>query len=823
MIRLPSAHFAFAVAILAAAQAGCAGEGSSLIGAGGGTRVEIEEHLQSGMEMMRQGMDEAAEAEFRRCIALDPKDGRAHLQLGRLLSAQAFRARAAPRESAQELGLAVELLPRDLQARYELADTLRQPFMNLHDPERAVELYEGILKENPALAEIRLRYAIWLTKGDVRLSVQGKTGRVTKDSAWTMDAARHHLERVIDQVPVDGDLAAMAHAAMTVVLMRSGLWPELVRECDLTLERYQNIPLEKRAEVLWTKGQGLYRQGLYKEAIAVYRQEFDLLPGDRPCWDIFQCSLKMGGFPAGLPEKYRFPVRQEEAGQDLPRAPGFRDRARELGVDKFAGAGPASWGDYDGDGRLDLFVCGCDTFCSLYRNEGERFRDVTLAAGLDKVESGFGAPWGDFDGDGRPDLYIARNGWAGIAPDTLLRNKGDGSFEDVTGPSGIVEPGSGFHATWLDYNRDGWLDLFVSNGVTLDRNINHLYRNRGNGTFEDATAAAGLKEEVRMGTIGAAVGDFDGDGWPDLFINGRREANRLYRNRGDGTFEERGRSAGVEGNGRLNGFVALASDFDSDGDLDILSTSLAGWDSVLAGLRSDYRPVPDDDLPRLYRNEGGGRFIDVSDQAGFVYPLGVMAADAGDIDNDGYLDIYFGTGDPDARRLEPNYLYMNTGRGAFVDRSRSAGVWSLGKGHRVTFIDWDGDGDLEIYAQKGGFFHGDLWHSAFFINDSPKRNHYLAVDLLQDSPNRLAVGAAVTVEAGSLKIYQEETAGRGFGSSDPPTLHFGLGRNARIDRLLVRWPDGSAQEVPPPPVDRRILIRRGEKSWTDAPAPRSGR
>ena len=189
-----------------------------------------------------------------------------------------------------------------------------------------------------------------------------------------------HLEIVIDTVPADSDQAAIAHAMMATVLMRSGLWPESVRECDLVLDRHPDLPAEKRADVMWTKGQGLYRQGLYKDAIAVYRAQYDLIPSDRPLWDIHECSLKLGGFPADLPPKYRFPLRPEASGADLPPPPRFKDVAPQLGIDKYAGAGPASWGDYDGDGLYDLLVCGCDTFCSLFRNEGKKFRDVTLEA-----------------------------------------------------------------------------------------------------------------------------------------------------------------------------------------------------------------------------------------------------------------------------------------------------------------------------------------------------------------------------------------------------------------------------------------------------------
>jgi len=780
--------------------------------------MEVEEHYQRGMDLTRQMQDEGAVAEFRTCIKLDPTDARAYVQLGKILAARARRADKVPTEAAELLSKAVELDPKDIQARYELAEILKERFVNLYDPDRTIELYESILRDNPALTSVRQRYATWLAVGEIRMKGHGKD-RVTLDSAWTMDAARFQLEKVLDEVSPDGEEAAAAHLTLANVLMKSGLWPELVKETTLFLERYPTAPADRRAQAFGMKAQGLFRQRLFKEAIQVYREYYDLEPSDKPLWGIYQCTLGLGGIPADLPKKYRFPLRPEASGVDLPPPPKFRDIAPELGIDKFAGAGPAGWADYDGDGRYDLVACGMDTFCSLFHNEGSKFRDVTLEAGFGKVESGFGAAWGDYDGDGRPDLYIARNGWAGPLQDSLLHNKGDGTFEDVTKKAGIDEPGSGFHITWFDYNRDGWLDFYVSNGVTLDRNINHLYRNNGNGTFTNVTREAGLEEEQRAGTIGVAVGDYDQDGWPDLFVHGRMRPNRLYHNLGGGKFEEVARAAGVAGNGRQNGYVALFEDMDSDGDLDLITVSLALWDHVIAGYRADYVPIADDDLIKYFRNDGNGHFSDVSMQAGFVYPIGIMAANTADLDNDGYADLYFGTGNPDLRRQEPNVLYQNTGHGTFVDRSRSAGVWLQGKGHGITFVDWNGDGYLEIYAEKGGFYHGDLYHGSFFLNVTPHENHFLMIDLSQEGPNGLAVGAGVTVHSGGLKIYQEVTSGRGFGSSDPPTLHFGLGKNRTIDLLRVRWPDGSSQDYPAPPVDENIRIRKGDASWTAVKRP----
>jgi tetratricopeptide (TPR) repeat protein len=822
---------AVAALLLSAFAWGCSGGGgSSDLSPSGTARLSLEEHLQRGTDLMRQGQDEGAIAEFKQSIAIDPKDARPHLQLGRLLASKARREGNVPLDGVAELKEAVRLNPEDIQAAYELADIIKDRVIGVYDQNLTVQLFERILKANPALYDIRLRYATWLAVGEVRLTIPGQ-GRASRDSGWSMEMARSHLEKVLDQVPPDSEQAMAANFMLAHVMMKSGQWPELVRQADLILQRFPNIPSDRKWQITGMKGHGYLRQGMNREALATFEQEAELGGGNRALWDIHVAVEALGGweifepelatgYPKGFPEKYKLPLRPERYGGDLPPpGPRFKDIGKEMGIGRIAGAGPASWADYDQDGRWDLVACGCDTFCQLFRNLGTKFEDVTLAAGLERVDPGFGAVWGDYDGDGFPDLYIARDGWNGPGADALLHNRGNGTFEEVTAKAGIQEPGSGFNVVWFDYDKDGWLDLFVTNGVTLDPNINHLYRNRGDGTFENVTEKAGLLEEPRGGTIGVAVGDYDQDGWPDIFVHGRYRANKLYRNLGNGKFQDIAREAGVLGDRKQNGFMALAVDIDSDGDLDIVTSSLAVWDHVLAGYRSDYQTAPDDDQVRIYRNDGKMKFTDIGRDSGFIYPIGSMSANAGDLDNDGYPDLYFGTGNPDIRRLEPNILYMNNGRGYFVDRTRSAGVGVLGKGHGVTMIDWDGDGYLEIYAEVGGFYHGDLWRSYFFDYQGPKNNHWLEVELSQDGHNRQAVGASVTLRAGKLNPYQEVLNGRGFGSSDPPILHFGLGQNQKIEKLTVKWPDGTVAEIPPPPVDRKIRIHKGDSGWTPRPTP----
>ncbi|HEU5180272.1 MAG TPA: tetratricopeptide repeat protein, partial [Candidatus Polarisedimenticolia bacterium] len=363
-----------AVALLA----GCTGTSSSSITPKGGAQLEAQEHYQRGMELVRQGQDQGAEAEFRRTLDVDPEDPKALLQMGKILAARARQENKGPFEAVELLNRAVKEDPKDIQARFELAEILKERYIDIYDPDRTVELYESILKDNPSLAGVRLRYATWLAVGEVRLKAPHKEGRVTLDSAWTMDTARSHLERVLDEVPPDSDEAAAAHLTMANVLMKSGAWPELVRESELFLTRYPNAPQERIIQAMGMKAQGLFRQKLFKEAIAVYRQTYDLEPGEKPLWGIHMCTVGLGGEPKDLPAKYHYPLRPESTDPSLPPPPKFRDIAPELGIAKVAGAGPAGWADYDGDGRYDLVACGMDTFCSLFHNEGKKFRDVTL-------------------------------------------------------------------------------------------------------------------------------------------------------------------------------------------------------------------------------------------------------------------------------------------------------------------------------------------------------------------------------------------------------------------------------------------------------------
>ncbi len=771
--------------------------------------LEAREHLRRGIELARQGLHDGAVAEFRKSISLSPENPDTHYHMGRSLLNLAIRGRAPLQEAVTALEEALRIDPFRDYVRIQLAEVycLRRP--NHFDPNKATALFEELLDRHPSRYEVRLRYAACLMNSEIRVSRRADPSRVLQDSAWTLDLVRFHVEKAIDQAPVDSEDALTARSLLADVLFRGGEFEQARGIFRYLIGEFGERGLDM--ELAWsTIGHAYYREEKYLEAVEPLRKAVDVSPTLARKWDLKLAYDKLGGYPADLPAFYRFPQREEKPPPSGPPDLAFSDIAGSLRINRYAGAGPTGWADYNGDGRFDLLACGCDTFCNLYRAEGKGFVDATIEAKLTRLEPGFASVWADYDNDGDYDFYIARNGWNGPAPNSLLRNNGDGTFTDVAGAAGVDDGGSSFNATWLDYDRDGWLDLLISNGVYLDGSTNQLFRNEGDGSFSNVTARAGLSEDPFAGTIGIAVGDYDDDGWLDIFYHGRLKPNRLYRNNRDGTFVDVTGQARVGGPGRENGYIAFFADFDSDGDLDIFTGCLAKWEEVLAGYAPGYREGPQDDIPRLYRNNGDGTFDDVSIEMGFHYPLGIMAGGVADVDNDGYLDIYLGTGSPDMRRLEPNIFYHNRGGLGFEDMTRHAGLGGLGKGHGITFLDWDGDGDLEIYAEYGGFFHGDFWENAFYLNEKGNRNNWLSIRLEQLDLNRDAVGGRVTVRAGKLSQTQHVLAGSGFGSTDPPILHFGLGKLKKVDRVEIVWPDGTRQSLDSLPVNRASIIRKPE-------------
>jgi len=359
-------------------------------------------------------------------------------------------------------------------------------------------------------------------------------------------------------------------------------------------------------------------------------------------------------------------------------------------------------------------------------------------------------------------------------------------------------------AAWADYDNDGWVDLYVGH----ERTPSQLFRNKGDGTFEDVSSRAGVGHVAF--TKGVVWGDYDDDGFPDLYVSNYEADNFLYHNRGDGTFEEVAKRLGVE-QPRWS-FPTWFWDYDNDGRLDLFvaSYTFAGgeWVRPYLGL-----PRVGESM-KLYLNAGKGAFVDATVEAGLDRAVAAMGANFGDVDNDGFLDFYLGTGAPTYAAVMPNLLYRNRGGKSFVDVSTSSGTGHLQKGHGVSFVDLDNDGDQDLFATLGGAVPGDAYNSVLFANPG-NVNDWLSIKLVGVKTNRAAIGAKITVTLadGSIR-FREVSSGGSFGAS-PLTQHVGLGKGARIASVEVVWPASKTrQRFTSVAVNQFLEIKEGERTPT---------
>ena len=480
--------------------------------------------------------------------------------------------------------------------------------------------------------------------------------------------------------------------------------------------------------------------------------------------------------------------------------------------------------DYNGDGRPDIFFTNgaatpslektsAASWNRLYRNDGQmRFTDVTETAGVRGVGYAMGAAAADYDNDGHVDLFVA-----GVRRNQLLRNLGDGRFEDVTKPAGIASGEWAVGGGWFDYDNDGRLDLVIINYVQWSpetnrscgdqaRGIqiycdprvfqglpNRLYRNRGDGTFEDVSARAGLRAHVGKG-MSVAFADFDHDGRLDMFITNDTIPNFLFRNNGDGTFAETALIAGVSVTDSGRPISSMGTDFqdyDNDGWEDIQVTALAG-----------------ETFP-LFHNGGDGTFTEATQSSGLAsltVKLSGWCSIVADVDNDGRKDIFTANSHVNNRIGEfeaiafkqSNSLFSNDGAGRFHDATASSGLANAIAAHRgCGMADFNGDGRVDFVVLALGS-PAELWE-----NQSAPDRRWLIVHLVGTKSNRDGIGARVTVG----NQVRTMTTAMGYASSSHSGLHFGLGDATEIDRLDVAWPSGTRQTIEHVKTNQVIEVR----------------
>ncbi len=550
-------------------------------------------------------------------------------------------------------------------------------------------------------------------------------------------------------------------------------------------------------------------------AIPIYETILGLDPANLGTrWMLNVAHMMVGSYPDAVPAEWLIPPGVFESEHDVGR---FREVAGPAGVARIGHVGGAVLDDFDGDGLLDVMATSWQLRDPIrfHVNRGDgTFDDLTGRAGLEGLWGGGNLVQADYDNDGDLDAFVLRGGWLPDGqPNSLLRNRGDGTFEDVTHEAGLLEPVHPSQtAAWLDFDGDGDLDLYVGNETFEDvPHPTQLFENAGDGTFRDVAAEVGA---TVVGIVkGVAAGDYDNDGRPDLYVSRTRAPNVLLRNEGpapDGRwrFEDRTAEAGVAG--PQDAFPTWFFDFDNDGWLDIY---VAGYRTNFGDIAAEYLGLPHDSaLPRLYRNLGDGSFSDVTADVALDRIQFAMGSNFGDLDNDGWLDLYIGTGDAFFQALMPNRMFRNDRGTRFQDVTTSGGFGLIEKGHGVGFGDIDHDGDQDIFAAMGGAFEGDIARNVLFENPG-HGNRWLSLHLAGSASNRSAIGARVAVsfeEDGAQRVVHRMVSGGSSFGGNPLRLDVGLGRAVGPVHVRVEWPgSGRVDEIGGLAVDAAYRIVEG--------------
>jgi hypothetical protein len=522
-------------------------------------------------------------------------------------------------------------------------------------------------------------------------------------------------------------------------------------------------------------------------------------------WLLNVAHMVLGEHPNAVEPKYLIrldPFTKSEF--DIGR---FRDVGARVGLTRLNEAGATIMDDFDNDGLLDILFTSWDASVSvvLYKNAGDgTFTDVTEKAGLSGQLGGLGVVQADFDNDGHLDLFLPRGAWLehAIRP-SLLRNNGNGTFTDVTEKAGLAGALNSDTAQWADFDNDGRVDLFIA----CERQPVRLYRNNGNGTFTDVADAAGLAPNTGMWK-GCAWLDYDNDRYPDLFLNDLKGTAKLFHNNRNGTFTEVTKILGIDG--PKEGLSCWAFDYDNDGYEDLFATSFDHTVAdVVNGLLGRSHACQSN---RLYRNVGGKKFVDVTKEAGLDLCFSSMGTNFGDLNNDGYLDFYLGTGDHDLASLVPNRMFLNVGGKRFADITGTSGTGNLQKGHGVAIGDWDRNGTADVLIQMGGALPGDGYHNLLFQNPG-QGNNWLNLKLVGTKSNRAAIGArikVVTAGPNPQTIYRTVCSGSSFGANPLEQL-IGLGKADRVALVEVTWPtSNTTQTFRDVNANRALEITEGE-------------
>jgi hypothetical protein len=558
--------------------------------------------------------------------------------------------------------------------------------------------------------------------------------------------------------------------------------------------------------------------GIYKELLSANPKDYESI------WMLNIAYMTIGAYPQEVPKQFLITPDKFKSDVDINA---FVNNSKESKVNTIGLSGGSILEDLDNDGDIDIVASSwnLDDPIKVFANNGDgTFEDVSDNTKLGKLPGGLNMIHADYNNDGLEDILILRGAWFaanGKFPNSLLQNMGDLTFKDVTAEVGLVSLYPTQTASFTDFNNDGWLDLIIGNESTSKIVApSELYIN-DSGEFKHYNNECGLGP-ISYFVKGVSTGDIDNDGDQDLFISIMGGANKLYRNDLEGnkfTFTDISSESNITG--PIGSFATWMWDFNHDGALDILVLPYDIARGEVAMNLAKYFIDDESNIEKigLYKNQNGS-FINVASQYGMKEPLYAMGSNFGDIDNDGYQDMYLGTGSPSYSSLAPNKMYLNGKGRNFLDVTSSSRLGHLQKGHGVSFGDIDNDGDLDIFHVLGGAFEGDVFLDALFLNPGYSNNAWINIKCRGTKSNKSAIGAKIIVKCvdpvgKKNTFYHVVNSGGSFGSSSL-IAEIGLGNNKTIESIEIIWPnkEQSSDLYENPPINKFIEIIEGASDFS---------
>ena len=658
------------------------------------------------------------------------------------------------------------------------------------------------------------------------LNISNRTS--DKNNYRNISKANKYLSEGRD-LPIDQKVGMVFNAAYQALLggdtnSSLGILQELKKEIEATGYQMEQASILNLNQLY---GLAYMRKGEVENCIANHNEDMCILPlnknsfhvkpkGSRTAIQIFNgllntgidgntlwllnlAHMTLGEYPNGVPSQWRIPLTPNEERGLIPE---FKNVASGLGIDDNQLSGGVVVDDLNGDGHYDIMCSSWDLRdqIKLYINNGNGgFSERHQEAGLKGITGGLNLTHGDYNNDGHLDILVLRGAWLediGAVPNSLLKNDGKGGFTDVTKEAGLYSLKPTQTAAWADFNNDGHLDIFIGNESTKNTNNPcELFINDGKGYFTDMAGSAGVDKQGFV--KGVATADYDNDGDQDIYISMLGEKNVFLRNdteSGIVKFSDVSIQTGTQK--PLGSFPCWFFDVDNDG-LEDLFVSGYGMD-YYTGFAAEYVKELTGDVfsmehPRLYKNKGDGSFEDVSEAYGLKKVCATMGCSFGDLNNDGYLDFYLATGEPDMKAIIPNRMFYNLNGQEFKEVTTQGGFGHLQKGHAVAFADIDNDGDQDVYTVLGGAYEGDKFYNALFENPGTN-NHWIKLKLEGTASNKIGYGTKIKLSfvwnGFQNSIYRTISSGASFGET-PVIAEIGLPSGAENIELELRWPSGT--------------------------------